>query len=40
MYLIMADEVEEFQVVKPVTLALAVFVMDCHLTHKSAEIDA
>ena len=28
MYLIMADEVEEFQVVKPVILAIAVFVMD------------
>src|SRR5215468_2068224 len=28
MYLIMADEVEEFQVVKPVMLAIAVFVMD------------
>src|SRR6266702_795930 len=34
MYLIMADEVEEFQVVKPVILALAVFVMDfCLLIH-------
>ena len=28
MYLIMADEVEEFQVVPPVILAIAVFVMD------------
>src|SRR5712692_9084871 len=28
MDLIMADEVEEFQVVKPVILAIAVFVMD------------
>src|SRR3989454_7540261 len=28
MSLIMADEVEEFQVVKPVILAIAVFVMD------------
>jgi len=34
MYLIMADEVEECQVVKPVILALAVFVMDfCLLIH-------
>jgi hypothetical protein len=34
MYLIMADEVEEFQVVQPVIRAIAVFVMDfCLIIH-------
>src|SRR6266700_7018993 len=34
MSLIMADEVEEFQVVQPVILAIAVFVMDfCRIIH-------
>jgi hypothetical protein len=39
MYLIMADEVEEFQVVKPVILAIAVFVMDvCLIIHGEEEL--
>src|SRR6266436_1064274 len=39
MYLIMADEVEEFQVVQPVILAIAVFVMDfCLLIHGEEEL--
>jgi hypothetical protein len=39
MYLIMADEVEEFQVVKPVILAIAVFVMDfCLIVHGEEEL--
>src|SRR5215475_12090415 len=39
MYLIMADEVEEFQVVKPVILAIAVFVMDfCLSIHGEEEL--
>ena len=34
MYVIMADEVQEFQVVKPVILAIAVFMMDfCLIIH-------
>ena len=39
MYLIMADEVEEFQVVQPVILAIAVFVMDfCLIIHGEEEL--
>src|SRR2546425_12327179 len=39
MYLIMADEVEDFQVVQPVILAIAVFVMDfCLLIHGEEEL--
>ena len=39
MDLIMADEVEEFQVVKPVILAIAVFVMDfCLIIHGEEEL--
>src|SRR4029453_14934930 len=39
MYLIMADEVEEFQVVQPVILAIAVFVMDfCLSIHGEEEL--
>src|SRR5215831_19786946 len=39
MYLIMADEVEEFQVVQPVMLAIAVFVMDfCFIIHGEEEL--
>ena len=39
MYLIMADEVEEFQVVQPVILAIAVFVMDfCLIIHGEVEL--
>ena len=39
MSLIMADEVEEFQVVKPVILAIAVFVMDfCLIIHGEEEL--
>src|SRR6266436_7328397 len=39
MYLIMADEVEEFQVVQPVLLAIAVFVMDfCLIIHGEEEL--
>jgi len=39
MDLIMADEVEEFQVVQPVILAIAVFVMDfCLLIHGEEEL--
>ena len=39
MDLIMADEVEEFQVVQPVILAIAVFVMDfCLIIHGEEEL--
>ena len=39
MSVIMADEVEEFQVVKPVILAIAVFVMDfCLIIHGEEEL--
>ena len=39
MYLIMADEVEEFQVVQPVIRAIAVFVMDfCLIIHGEEEL--